>query len=359
VNHHDRRVSEPLPDDSMPDDSMRSLTNDVQSVWPVDRFQNVGVVLGLSGGADSVALLLILTRLLGRVREQASGFLVAAHFNHGLRGAESDQDESFCRDLASRLNIRFETDHAETLCRDEATMSADRMGFLVQVAKRHGARYLTLAHSMDDNVETVLHHLMRGTGPAGLCGIGSPRNLDGDLVLVRPMLSVRRQAIRSALRAAGQSWREDSSNDNTDYRRNWIRHELIPQIQSQYPNAVDAIDRAIQGQRSWRSTIDNLADQWIDDNQFKVAGPQFRRFTGAAEPVLIAAMQRHWTRSGWPRGAMTRDHWQRLAIVLESDCVSDTDSNAGESHLQRFQLPGGIDVVARGDCLTLVVGSAG
>lgn len=358
MDHQNHRAKEAcnvsITQDAIP---LQTLIDQVESAWPVDRFRDVGVVLGLSGGADSVALLIALTQLLQRVSPHARGFLVAAHFNHGLRGDESDRDEAFCRDLAASLGIDFESDKTQRSCHDEATMRSDRMRFLVQVAKRRGARYLTLAHSLDDNVETVLHHLMRGTGPAGLCGIGSPRDLDEDLVLVRPLLSVRRQAIRSAMQSAGQSWREDSSNDHTDYRRNWIRHELIPKMQQQYPVAVEAIDRAIQGQRSWRSTIDDLADRWIDENRITGADHRFRRFSGATEAVLVAAMQIYWTRCDWPRGAMTQNHWQRLAGVLRDDQVCDgPDSDVSDPHTQRFQLPGGIDVVAYGSQLTLAMG---
>ncbi len=172
-----------------------------------------------------------------------------------------DDDEAFVRELASRQGVRFTALRAAGSVRDEASMRSERFQFLHDTANAMGARYIALGHSADDNVETVLHQLMRGTGPAGLAGIGSPRPIGQDLVLVRPLLNVSRRLIRSGLESIGQPWREDSSNSDTDYRRNWIRHQLIPLIESEYPNAVDAITRAVEGQRGWRAVIDRLAQR--------------------------------------------------------------------------------------------------
>ncbi len=212
------------------------------------------------------------------------------------------------------------------------------MQFLVDVAHAAGARYLALAHSADDNVETVLHHLMRGTGPAGLAGIGSPRAINDDLVLVRPLLGSRRQLIRRALDDAGITWREDASNLDPGYGRNWIRHELIPVIESRYPQASEAIGRAIKGQRQWRRVIDRLAVQWLDEHQVSLDPITLRRGRGTGDPaIVVAAIQLLWTQSDWPRGGMTQTHWLRVAQTLSSDSP------------QRYALPGGIEVIAEPD----------
>ena len=87
-----------------------------------------------------------------------------------------------------------------------------------------------------------------------------------DFVVTRPLLTVRRDLIRDSLRSINQSWREDSSNENTEYRRNWIRSELIPLMQTKYPNLIDAVGRAIDSQRSWRDTIDDLASRWAQEH---------------------------------------------------------------------------------------------
>lgn len=320
-------------------DRWRTLRAEIANSWPTQRWRDVGVVVGCSGGADSVALLSALCELRNSPGPSASsparGFLITAHMNHALRGEESDADEQFVRRLADQWGVRCELGRGSGESRDEAALRSERMAFLSETASRSGARYLALAHSASDNVETMLHHLFRGTGPAGLAGIGSPRSIGPDLVLVRPLLRLSRNAIRAALRQRGQSWREDSSNADIDYRRNWIRHQLIPQIESQYPRAVEAMIRAIDGQREWRAVIDRLADQWLTTGRLRDQPLTLRRDAEADLPILAAAAQILWAENGWPRGEMSREHWLRLSETLRAQ-----DS-------ERYTLPGRIDVIAR------------
>ena len=311
--------------------------------WPAHRWREVGVVVGCSGGADSVGLL----RALARLREPTSGscggpprgFLVAAHFNHGLRGGESDADEHFVRQLADKVDAQFVVERASGGACDEASMRDQRLTFLAETAKSKGARYVALAHTADDNVETVLHHLMRGTGPMGLSGISRLRPFGDDLVLIRPLVSCRRALIRDGLRAIGQTWREDSSNQDTTYRRNWIRRELLPLIESEYPNAIAAIDRAIDGQRQWCEVIDRLAQDWLDKNLRQPC--QLDRDPSTEAAIIVRALQMLWDQQQWSRGEMDRDHWQRLTQTIRS------------SQDERYTLPGGLDVRAEGRSLTI------
>jgi len=213
-------------------------------------------------------------------------------------------------------------------------MRAERMRFLIDAAHTTGARYLALAHSADDNVETVLHHLMRGTGPSGLSGMGSPRAIADDLVLVRPLLHWRRDLIRAALQSQNIPWREDASNLDQAYRRNWIRHQLIPLIESKYPQAVEAVTRAIDGQRQWRAVIDRLAEQWLDKHLVGTSPMTIGRDSQVDPAIAVAALQRLWSRVGLPRGEMTQEHWLRLAETLAS------------GRQERYTMPAGLDVVA-------------
>ena len=322
-------------------DTWQPLLAAISGSWPARRWRDVGVIVGCSGGADSVGLLMALCQLRETTAEPASrpprGFLVAAHFNHGLRGAASDADEAFVRGLASKWGVGFATRRGSDMHRDEAMMRTERYEFLSETAKQKGARYVALAHSADDNVETVLHHFMRGTGPAGLTGIPSPRPIGQDLVLVRPLLHVRREVIRRALESTGQSWREDSSNTDTDYRRNWIRHRLIPLIESEYPQAVDAIGRAVDGQREWRALIDRFARDWLATHHRGDDPLRLRRDPSVELPIMVAAAQILWTDLGWPRGQMTRDHWLRVAATVQGQAS------------ERYTLPGSVDVVARSE----------
>ncbi len=327
------------------DDPWQQLLAGIALAWPPARWRDVGIVVGCSGGADSVALLTGLCRLRQSVAdpvpEPARGFLVAAHFNHGLRGEESDGDEAFVRELASQQGVRFTTLRAAGSARDEASMRSQRFQFLHDTANAMGARYIALGHSADDNVETVLHQLMRGTGPAGLAGIGSPRPIGQDLVLVRPLLSVSRRSIRIGLESIGQPWREDSSNAETDYRRNWIRHQLIPLIESEYPSAVDAITRAVEGQRGWRAVIDRLANEWLAKHRRSIDPPTLVRDLQADQAIVIAAAQMLWAELEWPRREMTREHWLRLATTIQSEAE------------ERYTLPAQVDVVGNGETVQI------
>lgn len=318
--------------DSPWDQVLANLT----ACWPTERWFDVGVLLGCSGGADSVALVRALTQL-HQADPTASGFLTIAHYNHRLRGAEADDDEAFVRQLAETHQLAFECQRGPGSTRDEATLRDQRLRFFLATAKRIGARYIAVGHTLDDNVETVLHHLLRGTGPSGLAGIAPHRTLGNDFVLIRPLRLVRRSQLRSGLRQLNQAWREDSSNAQSDYRRNWIRNHLIPMIQTQYPEAVDAIGRAVEGQRMWRETIDHQASRWLSAHLVQSAGIEIQRDSNTEPAIVVAALQQLWDQQSWPRREMARPHWIRLA-----------DSVRG-SGPQRYSLPSAIDVVADAD----------
>ncbi len=314
----------------------------LSAAWPCDRWRDVGVVVGVSGGADSVALLCGLVRI-AEAHPSSAGFLVAAHYNHGLRGEASDGDQKFVTELADRLGIRFVTERAGQLKTDEDSLRNARRDFLVRTAKLEGCRYIALAHSADDNVETVLHNLMRGTGPAGLAGISPHRDIGEDWVLVRPLIGIDRATIRSSLRATGQTWREDESNSNTDYQRNWIRAELIPLMQTRYPSVTAAIGRAAEGQRDWRELIERAAESWLYHHLVAGSAVAIRVDPITDRSVVIAGLQALWDRSGWPRREMTKSHWQRVAATIGGDAD------------ERYSMPGKIDVCSRDGCVRFTV----
>ena len=328
--------------------SWAKLLDLMSTNWETHRWRNVGVVIGCSGGADSVALLRLMAELRTQGNNLPRGFLIAAHFNHALRGTESDEDQQFVRNLAEDLGLRFQSARAQSTETSEAALRSMRMQFLTETAHASGARYIAVAHSADDNAETVLHHLLRGTGPAGLTGINHTRSIGTDLVLYRPLITASRLEIRKALTEVEQSWREDSSNQQLNYQRNWIRHELIPTIEHRYPHAIDAINRASSGQREWRSLMDQLAQAWLDDHQVQkrsIRGPSdsvtLKRDGSTDRVVIISAMQNLWARMAWARGSMTRDHWCRLASTVNSQTV------------ERYSLPGPVDVDATQNAITL------
>lgn len=192
---------------------------------------------GLSGGADSTALLTMLLPEIrgGKIRVEA------VHVNHGLRGSEADEDEAFCREMCQREGIPFSAFRADLKGRkDEAAAREARYAAFRSRYTEIRADGLILAHNADDQAETYMMRLLRGAGPDGLACMKADEHTAGMRIL-RPMLSLRREEIRSALRADGIPWREDSTNTDTAYLRNRIRQELIPAMTRISGSAVEKI----------------------------------------------------------------------------------------------------------------------
>ncbi len=192
------------------------------------------VVVGVSGGVDSMALLDYLVS-----RKDLALRLIVAHLNHDLRGEESDGDDSFVRDSAERYGLRFESARVDVralalnkrLSLEEAGREA-RYSFFVEVAHRCGADRVALAHHADDQAETVLMRLLRGSGPGGLRGM-LPCSPDG--MYVRPFLHVCRHEIEEYAENRSLSFRTDSSNLDNTFLRNRIRNRLLPILREYNP----------------------------------------------------------------------------------------------------------------------------
>lgn len=191
------------------------------------------VVVAVSGGADSVALLDILHSL-----HEERLQLVVAHLNHQLRGEESDGDEAFVASLAQRYGLPFVSQRSDVaalakgsrLSLEDAGRRA-RYAFLSDTATRHGASSIALAHHLDDQAETVLMRLLRGAGGSGLSAMA---RVSGGM-LKRPLLSVSREELEQYIKVRGLTWRTDSTNADTAYLRNSIRHDLIPLLRRYNP----------------------------------------------------------------------------------------------------------------------------
>ncbi len=188
------------------------------------------VLVALSGGPDSVALLHAMTEL----RERFGYRIAAAHLNHGIRGAESDRDEAFVRELCARRDIDLVVDRARNLSVNtpnlEERARAARHAFLNAAADRVGAEFIALAHHADDQAETVMMRLLRGAGAAGL-GAMAKR---GPGRIIRPMLDVTRDEVITYLGSVGEKFVNDSSNQSSALMRNRIRSELMPMLESNY-----------------------------------------------------------------------------------------------------------------------------
>jgi tRNA(Ile)-lysidine synthase len=218
------------------------------------------VLAAVSGGPDSVAMFRLLRQLAGECRFTLAGL---AHLNHGLRGLESDEDEAFCRELASQHGLPIEVGR-----RDVAQLSRDE-GVSVEVAARH-ARYdffadaaarlkvdrIATGHTRDDQAETFLLRVLRGAGATGLAGIRPKRG-----PVVRPLLDVRRKELLAFLAGLCQACRTDSSNRDLRIPRNWVRHRLVPLI-ADHLNAdiVEVLAREAAVLRDEAAFLDRLAN---------------------------------------------------------------------------------------------------
>ena len=217
------------------------------------------VVVALSGGADSCALLLALAALAPHWRLE----LIAAHFNHGLRGAPSDGDEAFCRSLAAKSGLVFVTQKlAETAIPSglstEDYLRRERFRFLDRTAGRHKADKIALGHHLNDQAETVLLNLIRGSGLDGLKGFLPVR----DSRYIRPLIEVSRKEILEFLEEQGADYREDESNESGIYLRNRVRRELIAFLREKYnPRIEQTLARTAEIIRRDDSFIDDCVQE--------------------------------------------------------------------------------------------------
>lgn len=191
------------------------------------------VVCGLSGGADSVCLLLVLSEL----KEQLGISLEALHVNHSLRGAESDSDEEFCRCLCKKLVIPFSAERCDVnaFAREysfSCEEAARKLRYGIFESHSQGKKIAT-AHNANDNLETIILNLVRGTGLKGLTGIPPVRGN-----IIRPLLEINRSEIEEFLKSRRQEFVTDSTNLTEDYTRNKIRHKIIPVLEEINSSAV-------------------------------------------------------------------------------------------------------------------------
>ena len=206
------------------------------------------IVCAVSGGADSVALLFALYLL----REKLDFSLAAVHFNHGLRGAESDQDEAFVRMLCDRYDI--------PLTVGRGSVTAGKKGLEAAARDARYAFFDTLpgkiatAHTADDNAETVLMHMIRGTGLKGLGAIAPQRGR-----IIRPMLTVTRQEVLAFLEEFNLSYRTDSSNETDDFLRNRIRHHVMPLLERENPRICENLSAMALRLRQDEQALQNLS----------------------------------------------------------------------------------------------------
>ncbi len=313
--------------------------------WPVREWCDTHVVLGVSGGADSVAMLWAMAAL--KERYGGRGKLYVAHLNHGLRGSAADADEGWMRSLCERLKLLLEVRRIDvsTIAAEqgdgwEAAARTARYDFLRTAAERLGARFVVTAHTADDQAETVLHRILRGTGIEGLAGMAKARPLTASVALVRPMLNLQRREVLEYLAAVGQDYRTDATNLDHQWTRNRLRHELLPQLRERYNRCVDAalMRLAVQGGEA-QQVIAELAATVAADcvvADFTRAQIDCDKFKGHPPIVVREVFKFAWRESGWPEQSMGFDQWQQLAALAATEGA------------QTLNLPGNIQAKREG-----------
>ncbi len=289
-----------------------------------------GMVVAVSGGPDSVALL---RALLVLRTSSETGPLIVAHLNHQLRGPESAADEAFVQQMHAQLvrggcsGLELRSERADVLRQAraegdnlESVARMMRYDWLAGVARRAGVGWVATGHTADDQAETVLHRILRGAGLKGLRGIAIRRPLSPGIELVRPLLTARRADVLAYLEAEGQPYCQDSSNLDKRFTRNRIRHELLPLLEKEYnPAVVTILNRlAKQADEAYHSD-EAQAKKLLAAAEKPRAGRMLvfdRQCLCAAPRNLIREVFRlAWEREGWPVGRMNFDAWDRLASV--------------------------------------------
>jgi len=222
------------------------------------------VLCAVSGGADSVCLL----HLLCGLAEKRKIEVFAAHFEHGLRGEESLRDCRFVQELCAKLNVQCIVVHGDvTAYAEEKRLGIEeaarelRYAFLEKTADELNCDKIATAHNSDDNAETLLFNLNRGSGLAGLRGIPPVRGR-----IIRPLLGVSRAEIEQYLADNGLSHVEDSSNASDDYSRNFIRHHVMPAMRNLNPAFSEAVCRTSELLRDDEACLASLAENFIEEN---------------------------------------------------------------------------------------------
>lgn len=231
-----------------------------------DRIKNVSgdVIVGFSGGADSTTLLSVMIKLLG------AGRITALHINHMLRGEDADRDEKFCEDFCRERGVRFicRKIDVRAICGNSAveeTARNVRYSAFEETANETGARYIALAHTQSDNLETVLFNLFRGSGLSGMRGIPFSRKC-GEATVIRPLIDCTREEIVGYTVENGLDYVTDATNADTHYTRNFIRANIVSKIKQIFPYAEKSVGNMSDSAAIDFDFINQCAEAFIREN---------------------------------------------------------------------------------------------
>jgi tRNA(Ile)-lysidine synthase len=316
------------------------------AAWPASKWRDVHVVVAVSGGADSMALLRGLLEL--KQRDGGAGAVHAVHVNHQLRREAADADETWVLAECKRLGVPLAVERANVTALAarqgdglEAAARTARYAILIAAAERLGARFVALGHTQDDQVETVLFRVLRGTGLRGLAGMPAMRRLSASVSAVRPLLAFTREDVLRYLEETGQCYREDASNVENRFTRNRVRHELLPLLRDEYNHEVDAaLVRLGSLAGEAQAVIDDLAEKLLErcrvsSNDKYTIALQTVPLMGVREILAADVMRRAWREAQFAEQGMTREKWRQLAQFAQA---VDASTASG------LTLPGNVQV---------------
>jgi len=313
------------------------------------------VGVAVSGGADSVALL----RLLIDLQDQVGIVLSVVHFNHKLRGKASDRDEFFVSKLAEKFGLTLHVgrgDVARKAAREKANLEdaarRARYEFFRKLTEGGSVDCVATAHTADDQAETVLAHILRGTGLAGLGGI-HPTTKDG---IVRPLLGARRGDLRKYLRAKRQIWREDATNRDTARQRARMRKKLLPLLEKEFnPKSVQHLAELANAAREDEALIEGFCETF-DATTLKTENGLIRVSTHDVDwpfPLPVGDVSNHALGKRLVRRAFARVSTKSGQLTLHHvEQVLELAKNGENGKV--LQLPGGVDVRRDDDALVFL-----
>ncbi len=327
--------------------SLENFEKKLLDSFPLDQWVKRRVCLAVSGGADSVASLCAFARIARQAGASENLFVVTV--DHRSRGEESDEDVLFVKDLSARYRLEFfarQIDPVELLKESrrqgswESAARILRYRLLIETAKQNGARFLVTAHHNDDQLETLLFRIFRGSGLDGLRGIAPRRVIDDSIVIIRPLLGVSREDICNYLTSLNQFFRSDSSNASPLFARNRIRNELIPILEKIFPGKwrksllrlaqiandteffidklVDDLEQTIKveqdKQEAYCEALNKLQAVPILNNKVSIDAVEIPRspIQNVAEEVAIRFFRKVWKEKKWALGKMGSEEWRRL-----------------------------------------------
>lgn len=326
-----------------------SMIDGLTEACQLDALTRGILLVAVSGGGDSIGLLHALHY--GGVLPLATGAreIVVVHADHGLR-PQSSADRTFVEKTCEKFGLRCVAEKIAVCSHAgegiEAAARRARYAHFSSTAGVVGARVVLLAHTLDDQAETVLHRLCRGTGVNGLGGMSSVRELVEGITLVRPMLTVPRSSVRRYLESVGQSWVEDASNEDVSRSRNYLRHKILPSLeQGPYPGAAAAICRLADHARRMGRLVTTAAAAVVEQHATLNPESAVVDLSGlqVVDPdLLVEAFVEIWRRQAWPRRDMTTTHYRRLAETTLR--LSKAAARQEFQKAEAFVLPGGVRV---------------